>query len=101
MTTIERTYKQDKKIYIALLVVYGFLAIVLEGVFQDVVTAILFLYVLFLMYCWDKMCVEQDNRYQAISDVLANTSKLYAESQVELLATKAELEQYKNHESGT
>jgi Ca2+/Na+ antiporter len=101
MTTLERTYKQDKKIYIVLLIVYGFLAIVLKGISQDVVTAILFLYVLFLMYLYDKMCVEQDNRYQAISDVLANTSKLYAESQVELLATKAELELYKNHESGT
>jgi hypothetical protein len=101
MTTLERTYKQDKKIYIALLIVYGFLAIVLEGIYQDVATAILFLYVLFLMYCWDKISVEQDNRYQAISDVLANTSKLYAESQVKLLATKAELEHYKNHQENT
>ncbi len=92
-----KIYKQDKKIYIVLLIVYGFLSIVLDGVYQDIVAALFFLYVLFLMYLYDKMNVQQDNRYQAISDVLAKTSKLYAESQVELLATKAELEQYKNH----
>lgn len=91
MSALDKTYKQDKKVYVVLLAVYVFLAIILNGIWQDIVTAILFLYVLFLMYLYDKMCVEQDNRYIALSDIQYKTVE-------ELQATKAELEQYRNHQ---
>lgn len=92
-------YKQDIRLYVVLLVAYAFLSCVLNGIGQDVATGAIFLYVLFLLCLYDKANVLQDNRYHAISDVLAKTQKLYDSVKKELEATKAELEQYKNHQS--
>jgi hypothetical protein len=91
-------YKQDNRIYVALLIAYAFTLYAFDGVLQDAITAFLFLYLLFFSYIIEKMGIDLENMYHKTNALLLEKNENISK---ELEATKAELEQYKHHQSET